>query len=59
MSSGPNKELIRELLVLLDEAKLGSDPNDRFRAKSYKSAIDKISFPLKTLKSICVIFLIS
>ena len=43
MSSGPNKELIRELLVLLDEAKLGSDPNDRFRAKSYKSAIDKIA----------------
>lgn len=37
-----NKELISELSVLLDEAKLGSDPNDKFRVKSYKTAIDKI-----------------
>ena len=49
MASGsPNKELIRELQVLLDEAKLGSDPNDKFRVKSYKSAIEKIS--LMTVK---------
>ena len=41
--SNPNKELILELQVLLDEAKLGSDPNDKFRVKSYKSAIEKIS----------------
>ena len=43
MSTSSNKELILELQVLLDQAKLGSDPNDKFRAKSYKSAIDKIA----------------
>ena len=41
--SNPNKDLIRELYVLLDEAKLGTDANDRFRAKSYRKAIEKIS----------------
>ena len=43
MSNSPNKDLIIELQVLLDEAKFGSDPNDKFRVKSYKSAIEKIS----------------
>ena len=41
--SSPNKELIRELQVLLNEAKLGTSPNDRFRAKSYRKAIEQIS----------------
>lgn len=43
MTSSPNKALLLELEVLLDEAKLGSDPNDKFRVKSYKSAIEKIA----------------
>ncbi len=43
MTSSPNKALLLELQVLLDEAKLGSDPNDKFRVKSYKSAIEKIA----------------
>ncbi len=37
-----NKELIEQLQILLDQAKMGKDPNDRFRAKSYKEAIEKI-----------------
>ena len=41
--SSPNKDLIRELYVLLDEAKLGKGPNDKFRVKSYRKAIEKIS----------------
>jgi DNA polymerase/3'-5' exonuclease PolX len=40
--SGFNIELIEELQVLLDKAKLGSDKNDKFRVKSYKDAIEKI-----------------
>lgn len=43
MSNSPNRDLIIELQVLLDEAKFGSDHNDKFRVKSYKSAIEKIS----------------
>jgi DNA polymerase IV len=43
MTNSPNKDLIIELQVLLDEAKFGSDHNDKFRVKSYKSAIEKIS----------------
>jgi len=42
MSNSPNKDLIIELKVLLDEAKFGSDKNDKFRVKSYKMAIEKI-----------------
>jgi len=43
MTSSPNKALLIELQVLLDEAKLGSDPNDKFRVKSYKAAMEKIA----------------
>jgi DNA polymerase/3'-5' exonuclease PolX len=43
MRGSPNKDLIIELQVLMDEARLGSDPNDKFRVKSYKTAIEKIS----------------
>ena len=39
----PNQDLIRELQVLLDQAKLGTDPNDKYRVKSYKTAIEKIA----------------
>ena len=40
--SSPNQELINELQILLEQARLGKDPNDRFRMKSYKEAIEKI-----------------
>jgi len=43
MTNCPNRDLIKELQVLLDEAKFGSDSNDKFRVKSYKNAIEKIS----------------
>jgi len=39
----PNEDLINELQVLLDQAKFGKDVNDKFRVKSYKSAIEKIA----------------
>ena len=39
----PNEDLIKELTVLLDQAKFGNDANDKFRVKSYKSAIEKIA----------------
>ncbi len=42
MASNSNQELIEQLQILLDQAKMGKDPNDRFRAKSYKDAIEKI-----------------
>jgi len=37
-----NQQLIEELQVILDEAKLSDNPNNRFRVKSYKDAIEKI-----------------
>lgn len=40
--SGFNKELLEELQVLLDQAKMSKETNDRFRAKSYRDAIEKI-----------------
>ena len=40
--ASPNKELIDELQVILDQAKLSNLANDRFRIKSYRDAIDKI-----------------
>jgi DNA polymerase/3'-5' exonuclease PolX len=41
--ASPNKELIDELQVILDQAKLSNLANDRFRIKSYRDAIDKIN----------------
>jgi DNA polymerase/3'-5' exonuclease PolX len=41
-NSNPNRELIEELQVLLNKAKIGKDANDKFRAKSYSDAINKI-----------------
>ena len=38
----PNQQLIDELQVILDEAKMSNSANDRFRIKSYKDAIQKI-----------------
>jgi DNA polymerase/3'-5' exonuclease PolX len=38
----PNSELIEQLEILLNQAKIGKDPNDKFRVKSYKDAIEKI-----------------
>ena len=40
--SSPNQQLIEELQVILDEAKMSNTANDRFRIKSYKDAIEKI-----------------
>jgi len=40
--SSPNKELIEELQVILDQAKLTNNATDRFRIKSYRDAIEKI-----------------
>jgi hypothetical protein len=42
MANNYNPELIEELQVLLNKAKIGNDSNDKFRAKSYSDAINKI-----------------
>jgi DNA polymerase beta len=46
--ASPNQQLIEELQVILDEAKMTNNPNDRFRIKSYRDAIEKIrAVPVK------------
>lgn len=49
--SSLNSDLIQELTILLNKAKLNTDKNDRFRAKSYSEAISKIKELTYTISS--------